>query len=157
MNLISRQQAAKILGIEVNSFGYYIRNGLIEVYPQKGYDSNYKGFVNKEDVKKLKKNKKPRKRKSSKRTLSLFPQPRKIRNEDKYGVGKYYYYIDKSVAGKRTKRIFSVDKYGEANARLLASIQRLKWLIQEGAWKIEYGDSMEEIGKVLVDYRESGR
>jgi len=39
-------------------------------------------------------------------------------------------------------RIFNIDRLGESGARLAASLQRMVWLIECGAWRIEDGDPL---------------
>jgi len=63
-------------------------------------------------------------------------------NKDGYGRESVWFVAQCQTKGKKHARRWSVDKYGHDTAKLLASLQKMMWLIEGGAWKPEDGDPM---------------
>lgn len=63
-------------------------------------------------------------------------------NMDGYGRKAIWWHANASINGKKFARKWSVSKHGEDGARLLASLQRMTWIIEEGVWNPEEGDPL---------------
>lgn len=74
------------------------------------------------------------------------------RHEAKDGYGRVgvYYMADAMIKGKPLRRKFSVDKYGVAAAQLLAAMQKMMWLVENGVWNPTDGDPL-----ALLNYTDS--
>lgn len=53
-----------------------------------------------------------------------------------------YYHAHIKYQGEKRAKTFSVSKLSETGARLAASLQRLCWLIELGAWHPDSGDPL---------------
>lgn len=70
--------------------------------------------------------------------------------KDGYGRVGVYYMASAMIKGKPLSHKFSVDKYGAASAQLLASMQKMMWLVEYGVWNPTDGDPL-----ALLSYTDS--
>jgi hypothetical protein len=69
----------------------------------------------------------------------------KVRREeipDGYGRMDSWYVATITIKRKTQARRWSINKHGEDGARLAASLQRLLWLVENGAWNPADGDPL---------------
>lgn len=59
---------------------------------------------------------------------------------DGYGRREEWVTAAIMINGEQLKRRWSVAKHGKAGAKMLASLQRMMWMIENGVWKPEDGD-----------------
>lgn len=71
-------------------------------------------------------------------------------NKDGYGREGVWFLAMCQVNGKKHARRWSVDKYGHDSAKLLATLQKMMWMIEGGAWRVEDGDPL-----AILNYAES--
>lgn len=67
---------------------------------------------------------------------------KRVELKDGYGRVGVFFLAGCSIKGKIYSRKFSVDKYGYDAAKLLASMQRLMWLVEGGVWRPQDGDPL---------------
>lgn len=56
--------------------------------------------------------------------------------------GGRYWVAHLKVGADKRQRAFPIAKLGEARARLMATLQRMMWLLETGAWKPDDGDPL---------------
>jgi len=67
-------------------------------------------------------------------------------NKDGYGREDTWYVASAMVKGKSVQRKWSVSKYGESGAKLLATLQKMSWLIEFKVWNPNEGDPLALLG-----------
>lgn len=67
-------------------------------------------------------------------------------NVDGYGREDACYVAAIMVKGKQKARRWSINKHGEAGAKLAASLQKLLWVVEHGIWNPEDGDPLAILG-----------
>jgi hypothetical protein len=71
-------------------------------------------------------------------------------NRDGYGRPDDYYVASIMIRGKAMARRWSIQKHGEAGAKLAASLQKLLWVVENGLWNPADGDPL-----AIMSYAES--
>ncbi len=62
---------------------------------------------------------------------------------------RYWYYIATFTKKRNTfKKKFSCRKHGDDGAKLLASLQRMSWMVEYGAWSTSDGDPLQNLSYV---------
>jgi hypothetical protein len=75
---------------------------------------------------------------------------RRQANRDGYGRTDDCYVASIMIKGKPIARRWSINKHGEAGAKLAASLQKLLWVVENGLWTPADGDPL-----AIMSYAES--